>query len=209
MLTVDVLNWKSEKVGSVGLDEEVFSVPVKLDVLHSVVQWQLAKRRQGTHMVKTRGLVSGGGKKPFKQKGTGNARQGSTRSPLMPGGGKIFGPQPRSYEFSMPKKVRKLGLKMALSHLVSEGKFFVVKDMASAAGKTAELNKKLKTFGKAKELYVDEYSNEMFKRASANIPKYKYMSSEGLNVYDLLKYDCVIVTEKSIEQIVDKCSLES
>lgn len=208
MLTVDVLNWKKEKVGSVALVEDVFSVPVKLDVLHSVVQWQLAKKRQGTHMVKTRGLVSGGGKKPFKQKGTGNARQGSTRSPLMPGGGKIFGPQPRSYEFAMPKKVRKLGLKMALSHLVSEGKFFVVKDMTSESGKTADLNKKLKTFGRTKALLVDGADNEMIKRASANIPKFKFMSSDGLNVYDLLKYDCLIVTEKSIGQIVEKCNLE-
>ena len=95
MAKADVLNWKKEKVGTVDLDPEVFDIGVKKDILHTVVRWQLASRRQGTHMVKTRGLVSGGGIKPFKQKGTGNARQGSIRSPLMPGGGKIFGPVPR------------------------------------------------------------------------------------------------------------------
>ena len=95
MATVNVLNWKKEKVGSVDLAADVFETPVKKDVLHTVVQWQLASRRQGTHMTKTKGLVSGGGKKPFKQKGTGGARQGSSRSILMPGGGTAFGPQPR------------------------------------------------------------------------------------------------------------------
>lgn len=208
MLSTNVLNWKKEKVGTVSLPEDVFAQPVKQEVLHTVVQWQLAKRRQGTHMVKTRGLVSGGGKKPFKQKGTGSARQGSTRSPLMPGGGKLFGPQPRSYEFALPKKVRKLGLRMALSHLFGSGKLLVVADMKSETGKSAELNKRLKSFGAKKALLVDGVSDEMFKRASANLQGFKYIPSEGLNVYDLLKYDCVIVTEKSIEQIVNKCGLE-
>ena len=115
-MAANVLNWKKEKVGTVELPKEIFEVAVKKEVLHEVVQWQLAKRRQGTHMVKTRGLVSGGGKKPFKQKGTGNARQGSSRSPLMPGGAKLFGPVPRSYEYALPKKMRRLGLAMALSH---------------------------------------------------------------------------------------------
>src|SRR5215217_2123629 len=107
MATINVTNWNKEKVGSVDLPADIFEAEVKKDVLHTVVRWQLASRRQGTHMTKTKGLVSGGGKKPFKQKGTGNARQGSTRSPLMPGGGTMFGPQPRSYAFVLPKKVRR------------------------------------------------------------------------------------------------------
>ena len=139
MATVNVLNWKKEKVGQVDLSPAVFEAEVKLDVLHSVVRWQLASRRQGTHMTKTKGLVSGGGKKPFKQKGTGNARQGSTRSPLMPGGGTMFGPVPRNYAYMLPKKMRKVGLTMALSHLFKEGKLVVV-DSMTAAGKTSELN---------------------------------------------------------------------
>ena len=145
MATVDILNWKKEKVGQLDLSSDIFEVEVKKDVLHTVVKWQLACRRQGTHMTKTKGLVSGGGKKPFKQKGTGNARQGSTRSPLMPGGGTMFGPVPRSYGYVLPKKVRKVALKMALSHLLKEGKLSVIVSMASE-GKTNELNKKLKTF---------------------------------------------------------------
>lgn len=206
MANVDVLNWKKEKVGTVELASSVFEAPVKNELLHTVVQWQLASRRQGTHMTKTKGLVSGGGKKPFKQKGTGGARQGSSRSPLMPGGGTVFGPQPRSYAFALPKKVRKLGLAMALSYLNSKGKFFVVEDMTSA-GKTVELNKRLKAFGVTKAILVDEASNEVFKRAASNLEFFKYYSVDGLNVYDLLKYDAVIVTKKSVSKITEKCTL--
>ena len=207
MATSNVLNWKKEKVGTVELSKEVFEVPVKKEVLHEVVHWQLAKRRQGTHMVKTRSLVSGGGKKPFKQKGTGNARQGSTRSPLMPGGAKLFGPVPRSYEYALPKKMRKLGLKMALSHLTKEGKLFVVESMKSE-GKTAELAKRLKAFGLTKAVLIDAKTDDKFKRAANNIPKFKYFPVEGINVFDLLKYDAAVITKESVAQIVERCSVE-
>jgi len=206
-MATNVLNWKKEKVGTLDLSKDVFEVPVKKEILHEVVNWQLAKRRQGTHMVKTRSLVSGGGKKPFKQKGTGNARQGSTRSPLMPGGAKLFGPVPRSYEYSLPKKVRRLGLKMALSHLNSEGKLFVVENMNSA-GKTAELAKRLKAFGLTKAIMIDAEVNDLFKRASDNLPKYRYMAVEGMNVYDLLKYDAAILTKESVAKIVARVTEE-
>jgi large subunit ribosomal protein L4 len=206
MATTNVINWKKEKVGTIELSKEVFEVPLKKEILHEVVQWQLAKRRSGTHMVKTRALVSGGGKKPFKQKGTGNARQGSTRSPLMPGGAKLFGPVPRSYEFALPKKVRKLGLKMALSYLHKEGKLFVVDSMTSD-GKTAELAKRLNSFGLKKAILVDATTDDKFKRASNNLGKYKYFSVDGINVYDLLKYDAIVVTKPSIAAIVEKCEV--
>src|ERR1700748_2017759 len=111
MATVDVLSLDKKKVGSVELSKDVFEIPIHKEILQTVTRWQLACRRQGTHAAKTRGEVSGGGKKPFKQKGTGNARQGSTRSPLMPGGGITFGPQPRDYSYALPRKVRQLGLK--------------------------------------------------------------------------------------------------
>lgn len=208
MATVNVLNWKKEKVGSVELAADVFETPVKKDILHTVVQWQLASRRQGTHMTKTKGLVSGGGKKPFKQKGTGNARQGSSRSILMPGGGTAFGPQPRSYAFVLPKKVRRLGLSMALSHLQAEGKLFVVDSMQSE-GKTAELNKRLKAFGITKAVLVDAQVDDKFNRASKNLQKFKYFPVEGLNVFDLLKYDAAIITKESVAKIVDRCSMEN
>ena len=207
MATVNVLNWKKEKVGSVELASDVFETPVKKDVLHTVVQWQLASRRQGNAATKTKGLVSGGGKKPFKQKGTGGARQGSSRSPLMPGGGTMFGPQPRSYAFVLPKKVRRLGLSMALSHLQATGKLFIVDGMLSE-GKTAELNKRLKAFGLTKAVLVDAAVNENFGRAAKNLPTFKYFPVEGLNVFDLLKYDAAVITKDSVAKIVDRCSLE-
>ena len=207
MATVNVLNWKNEKVGTVELSPEVFEREVKKEILHDVVRWQLACRRQGTHMTKTKGLVSGGGKKPFKQKGTGNARQGSTRSPLMPGGGTTFGPQPRSYAYVLPKKVRRIGLSMALSHLVKEGKLMVVDSMTSK-GKTNELSKALKGFGLKKAVLVDSMTDETFKRASRNLESFKYFPVEGLNVFDLLKYDAAVITKDSVAKIVERCSLE-
>ena len=207
MATANVLNWKKEKVGTVELSPEVFEREVKKEVLHEVVKWQLASRRQGTHATKTKGLVSGGGKKPFKQKGTGNARQGSTRSPLMPGGGTTFGPLPRSYAYVLPKKVRRIGLSMALSHLVKEGRLFVV-DAMDSKGKTGELHKALKGFGVNKAVLVDAQNNETFKRASRNLESYKFFPVEGLNVFDLLKYDAAVITKDSVAKIVDRCSLE-
>ncbi|AGH96126.1 50S ribosomal protein L4 [Pseudobdellovibrio exovorus] len=207
MATVNVINWKKEKVGQVDLAANVFEVEVKNEVLHSVVRWQLASRRQGTHMTKTKGLVSGGGKKPFKQKGTGNARQGSTRSPLMPGGGTMFGPVPRNYAYVLPKKMRKVGLSMALSHLFKEGKLFVVDSMASE-GKTAELNKRLKSFGIKKAVLVDEVSDEKFQLAARNLQNFKYAPVAGINVFDLLKFDAAVITKNSINKIVERCSLE-
>lgn len=207
MAKAEVLNWKKEKVGQVELDAATFEVEVKPAVLHSVVKWQLDSRRQGTAATKTKGLVSGGGKKPFKQKGTGNARQGSTRSPLMPGGGTTFGPEPRNYSFTMPKKVRRLGLKMALSYLLKEGKLFVIDNLKSD-GKTNALGKNLQAFGLKKAVLIDLKAEENMKRASRNLAKYKYYGVEGLNVYDLLKYDAAVITQASLEGIVDRCTTE-
>lgn len=207
MATVNVLNWKKEKIGQVELAADVFETEVRNDVLHTVVRWQLACRRAGTAATKTKGLVSGGGKKPFKQKGTGNARQGSTRSPLMPGGGTMFGPQPHSYAYVLPKKTRKVGLKMALSHLFKEGKLTVVDSMASE-GKSAELNKRLKTFGVSKAVLIDVSSDINFNRAARNLPNFKYFSVEGINVFDLLKFDHAVITKNSVQKIVERCSLE-
>jgi large subunit ribosomal protein L4 len=207
MSKVDVLSWKKEKVGTVDLSTEVFSTDVKKDILHTVVNWQLASRRQGTAMVKTRSLVSGGGKKPFKQKGTGGARQGSTRSPLMPGGAKLFGPIPRTYDFELPKKVRRLGLRMALSHLNKEGRLIVVDNMKSE-GKTKELIKRLKAFGLEKAVLVDSTTDDKFKRASNNLQSYKYFSVDGLNVFDLLKYNTAVITKDSVAKITERCQAE-
>jgi large subunit ribosomal protein L4 len=208
MATVSVLNWDKKKVGEVELLAAIFEQPVRKDLLHTVVRWQLAGRRQGTSMTKTKGLVSGGGKKPFKQKGTGNARQGSTRSPLMPGGGTMFGPLPRDYSYTLPKKMKQAGLKHALAYLHSTGKFFVVEDMKSE-GKTGELLKRLKKFGLEKAVLIDQASDKKFDLASRNLPKFRYYSVDGLNVFDLLKYDAAVVTKASLERILTRCGVEA
>lgn len=207
MAKATVYSWDKKKVGEVELDANVFEQPVRKDLLHTVVRWQLACRRQGTHMTKTKGLVSGGGKKPFKQKGTGNARQGSTRSPLMPGGGTTFGPLPRSYAYNLPKKVRQAGLRSALSHLNKEGRLFVVDSMESD-GKTKDLAKRLKTFGLEKAVLIDKEADVKFARASRNMPKFRYYPVEGMNVYDLLKYDAAVVTKDSLAKILSRCGME-
>src|SRR6266404_3737748 len=142
MATLAVLNWDKKKLKDLQTKGDVFDKPLRKDLLQTVVKWQLACRRQGTHATKTKGMVSGGGKKPFKQKGTGNARQGSIRSPLMPGGGVSFGPEPRDYSYVLPKKMKRLGLRTALSFLKKEGRLMVVDSMTSE-GKTKDLAQRL------------------------------------------------------------------
>jgi len=206
--TANIVNFKSEKVGQVELPDDIFNVEVREDVLHSVVRWQLASRRQGTHMTKTKGLVSGGGKKPFKQKGTGSARQGSTRSPLMPGGGTIFGPEPRDYSYQLPKKMRRVALQMALSFLSKSGKLIVVDELKSS-GKTGELSKALSGMKLKKAVMIDAEANQKFSRAARNLDKFRYYGVDGLNVFDLLKYDTLLITKASIAPIVERCTLSS
>ncbi len=208
MAKASILNWDKKNVGEVELPAAVFEQPVRKDLLHTVVRWQLACRRQGTAMSKTKGLVSGGGKKPFKQKGTGNARQGSSRSPLNPGGGAIFGPEPRDYSYTLPRKVKQAGLRSALSYLHGAGKLFIVEDMKSQ-GKTGELAKRLKTFGVSKAVLIDQTNDAMFDRASRNMTSIRYYSVDGLNVLDLLKYDTAIVTKASLERILSRCGVEA
>jgi len=199
MAKLDVVNWNSKSVGEVS--SEIFDAKVRKDILHTMVRWHLAEKRQGTHKAKTRGEVRGTGKKPFKQKGTGSARQGSFQSPLLTGGGVTFAPRPRNYSFDVPKKVKRLGLKSALSYLFQENKISVVEDMKSDAGKTAELVKRLENFGVNKALLVSDEVDSLFKRASGNIKKIKYMPVAGVNVYDLLKYDRLILTKASLAGI--------
>lgn len=207
MAKASVLNWDKKKVGDIELNESVFGATVRKDLLYVAVRWQLAGRRAGTSMTKTKGLVSGGGKKPFKQKGTGSARQGSSRSPLMPGGGTMFGPQPRDYSYSLPKKVRQAALRVALSHLNASGKLFIVDDMTSE-GKAGELAKRLTGFGLKKAVLIDKASNPNFARASRNLTSFRYYGTEGLNVYDLLKYDAAVITKASLDAIHARCGIE-
>ncbi|MCB0413548.1 MAG: 50S ribosomal protein L4 [Bdellovibrionales bacterium] len=201
MAKLNLIDWSNKSVGEVEASSDIFEAPVRKDILHSIVRWQLAGRRQGTHQAKTRAMVSGGGKKPFKQKGTGNARQGSTRSPLLEGGGVIFGPKPRDYSFSIPKKVKRQALKSALSYLQGEGRLRVVDSMESKDGKTKSLKTSLDGLDLRKALLIDSQINEMFARASKNLPTFKYITVAGVNVFDLLKYDNAIITKSGLEKL--------
>ena len=195
-----LLNWKKEKVGDLVLPLAFCEKEMKAGLINEVLRWQRACARQGTHKAKTRGEVSGGGKKPFRQKGTGNARQGSIRSPLNRAGGVTFGPKPRSYKYRLPSKIRKLALKQALSYLWRQEKVFFVQDMKSTEGKTKELYSRLKNFGLQKALLVDcrQSADLLFKRATANLKFFQFLPVEALNVYDLLKHECLVMSGKSV-----------
>ena len=205
MAKVSVLDWNKKKVGDVELTPEVFETSVRKYVIHGIVRWQLASRRQGTHKAKTKGEVRGGGKKPYKQKGTGNARQGSTRSPLLRGGGVHFAPVNRDYSYTIPKKIKKMALRSTLSHLNKEGRLTII-DSMSSEGKTNELSKRLKNFGLEKAMLVTNEVNEGFQKASNNLKKIKYTNVSGLNVYDMLKFDNLILTKDAVEAVVSKCT---
>lgn len=200
MSSLEVTNLDNKKVGSAEVPAHIASVEFNDNLVHSVVKWQLAGKRQGTHMTKTKGLVSGGGKKPFKQKGTGNARQGSTRSPLMPGGGTTFGPQPRDYSFVMPKKMKKAALKMVLSYLIKNNKVKVV-DTLATDGKANKLNKQLTGLGFKKAVLSDLSENTKLNQASKNLQNFKFLPSGAVNVFDLLKYDALIISKASFEDL--------
>ena len=202
-LTVDVCSWNKKKVGEISLDPSVFQQEVKLHVISDIIRWQQAEKRQGSHSTKTRGEVRGGGKKPFRQKGTGRARQGSIRSPLLRAGGVTHGPKPRDYSTKINKKIKRQGIAMALSHVFAQGNLVVVSDMNSPEGKTKELYSQVKKFS-AKALLLDEQKNDLFSRACRNLPSYQLSEVAGLNVYDLLKYDHVICTEGAIRKIHEK-----
>src|SRR5579863_5372695 len=163
MLNMPVLDLNKKQVGDVEVPEDIFKVEIKPHLLQTVVRWQLACRRAGTVATKTKGSVRGGGKKPFKQKGTGEARQGSSRSPLMPGGGTAFGPQPRDYSYTLPKQVKKAGLRVALSYLLSHERLWVIDSIVSD-GKTKELTQTMKKLGVGKAVLIDEAANINLKR---------------------------------------------
>lgn len=205
MLSMDILGWDKKKTGSVSISSDFFDAEPRKDILHAIVKWQLACRRQGTHKAKNRGEVSGTGAKPYKQKGTGNARQGSFQSPLLEGGGVHFAKTPRDYSYSLNKKFKKLGFQAALSQVKKEDCFFVISDMKSEAGKTKELVQKLKQLGVSKALLVDSQLDDNFKRASRNISQVKYCLVEGVNAYDLLKYKNLVVTESAMKSLEKRC----
>ena len=206
MAAVDVLNSAGAKVSEVELPDEIFCIPVKTSVLHEVVRSQLVSKRLGTAASKTRGMVSGSTRKLFRQKGTGNARAGSVKSPLRKGGGVIFGPSPRSYEIKVPKKVRKLALKMALSAKFSGSQLFVVDALELEEIKTKALANVLSTLKLNDLLIVSDADDAKLALSSRNIPDVKVIKTEGLNVYDILKFKNLLLVESSIENIKGRLS---
>lgn len=201
MAVIDVINQKGEKVSEIELSDEIFDVPVKPSILHDVVRMQLAGRRSGTASVKHRGDVRGSTKKLFRQKGTGRARRGNIKSPLLRGGGSVFGPDPRSYAYKVPKKVRKLALKMALSSKLKENKLMVLSELEFDEIKTRKFVEVMQTLDVRKALIVTDKENERLEKSSRNVPHVKVLRGEGINVYDLLAHDNLILLESSVTAI--------
>ncbi len=201
MAAVDVLNSAGKKVSEADLPDQIFNTPIKKSVLHQVVRYQLAAKREGTAACKTRGMVRGSTKKLFRQKGTGNARAGSVKSPLRKGGGVIFGPSPRSFAIKVPKKVRKLALKMALSAKLEDKTIYVIDDFKLEAIKTKELASVLNSLELSDLLIVSDTEDTNLLLSSRNIPDIKVIKTEGLNVYDILKFKNLLLVESTIKNI--------
>ena len=201
-MKVKIKNLEAKDVGEIDLADEIFGVKPRADLLARVVNWQLAKRRAGTHKTKGISDISGTTKKPFAQKGGGRARQGSLRSPQFRGGARIFGPVVRSHEFDLPKKVRKLGLKAALSAKQADGKLVVLDAAEMKEGKTKQLAERLGKLGLTSVLFIDgEKVNDLFARAARNLPHVDVLPELGANVYDILRRDTLVLTKAAVERL--------
>lgn len=202
MPTVAVYDIANNQVGDIELNENIFGVEMNAGLVHQAVVMQLASQRLGTHATKTRGMVRGGGRKPWKQKGTGRARSGSTRSPIWVGSGTVFGPSPRSYAFSMPRKQRRLAIMCALSDKVANGEFVVLDSINFEAPKTKEAVKMLQNFGVDKKaLIITADYAENVEKSSRNIPGVKAINTTGLNVFDILNANKLFITKDAIARI--------
>jgi len=201
MLTLDLFNKQAQKVGDIELNENIFGVEVNTYAMHQVVVAQLANKRQGTQSAKTRAEVRGGGIKPWRQKGTGRARQGSIRAPQWIHGGIVFAPKPRDYRMSVPKSMRRVALKSALSSKVAENEMIVIDSLEFDSPKTKAMLEVLSAFGAKKTLIVVEKSNENVYKSTRNIPGVQVSPVNNLNVYDILKYEKFIITKDAVSKI--------
>jgi len=204
-MQVPVITLSNTAAGDIELPDAVFGAEPRADIMARVVHWQLAKRRAGTHKVKGMGEVSGTTRKPYRQKGTGNARQGSLRSPQFRTGGIVHGPVVRDHSYSLNKKVRRLGLISALSQKAKDGKLVVV-DLDGAGAKTGEMAKAVRSLGWKSALIVDAAVNEGFGRAVRNLPNVQVLPTIGANVYDILKHDVLAVTRQGVEALKERLS---
>ena len=202
-MEIEIKTLDNGTAGSATLPEELFGAAPRADVMARVVHWQLAKRRAGTHKVKGMGEVSGTTKKPYRQKGTGSARQGSLRAPQYRTGGAVHGPVVRDHGYDLPKKVRRLGLISALSQKAKDGKLIVLQS-ASGVDKTSELAKKLKSLGWTSALIVDAAVDENFGRAARNLPKIDILPTIGANVYDILNHEVLAITQAGLEGLKER-----
>jgi large subunit ribosomal protein L4 len=201
-MKVDIVNTTGKKVGSLDLDDAVWGAEINEHMLWEVVKWQRAKRRSGSASTRTVADVRGTGKKPYRQKGTGNARQGSMRSHQMVGGGRAFGPKPRDYEYAIPRKVKKGALRSALSLRVKEQKLVVLESFTLKKPKTSDVVKALDALGAADTaLIVDSAENQALARGTRNLTFAKWIAPEGLNVYDVLNHDLLVVTSEAAKKI--------
>ena len=204
-MKADVITLSGDAAGTVELPDEIFALEPRRDILHRVVRWQRAKRQQGTHKVKTRSETSYSTKKIYRQKGTGGARHGDRNAPIFRKGGVYKGPTPRSHAHELPKKVRKLGLKHALSAKAGAGELVVIDTIELAEAKTGALAKQLRDRGWKRALVIDGATvNENFGRASANIAGLDVLPSQGANVYDILKRDTLVLTKAGVEALQER-----
>ena len=201
MANVKVYNIEGKEVGTLELNEAVFGVEINDHLVHMAVVQQLANKRQGTQSAKTRAEVSGGGRKPWRQKGTGHARQGSTRSPQWKGGGIVFAPKPRDYSFKMNRKEKALAIKSALTSRVNEAKFFVLDDLSFDEIKTKKMKAVLESLKVERALVVLDKKDEKVLLSARNLPKVRTVLSNSINVYDILKYDTMVLTKSAVAQI--------
>lgn len=207
MAVCEVVNTSAQKVGDVELKDEIFAVEVQPGILHDVVCMQRANRRRGTASTKTRGEVSGSGAKPWRQKGTGRARAGSKKSPLWRGGGTVFGPKPRDYSYKLPKKVRRLALRMALSARLSEGNLVIVDEFKLPEIKTKDFVNVMNNFDFANCLIVTAEDNKTVSLSARNTVGYKVLPVAGLNVYDILKYPKLMLDQSILAQIEERLTV--
>lgn len=201
MATVKVFNLSGSEVGSIDLNDSIFAVEVNEHIMHQAVVQYLANQRQGTQSTLTRAEVRGGGRKPWRQKGTGRARQGSIRSPQWTGGGVVFAPKPRDYSFKLNKKVKRSALKSALTTKVNEGKLIVIDELNLNEIKTKKMAEVLKNVNAVKPLIVIEEGNTNAVLSARNLADVKTAGVNGINVYDILKYDSLVVTKAAVTKI--------
>lgn len=205
-VTFPVLTQSKESAGEITLPAGTFDGPVRRHLLHSVVRMQQANRRAGTAATKTRGLVSGGGKKPWRQKGTGRARAGSNRSPIWVGGGTTFGPQPRDYSYRLPASARRVALRSALALKAKQGELIVLDKIEIESAKTKDVVKMMSDLGITHALIVVSEPNAGLERGARNLPTVKVLRAEGVNVYDLLRYKHLVVTQPAIDALRGRTS---